>query len=160
MNRVGLGWDIHGLAEGRQLVLGGVCIENKKGCVGHSDGDALLHAIIDAMLGAAGLGDIGTLFPDTDEAYRNISSCILLKRTNDILRGRNLRIINIDCNIILQTPKLASYIDRIKESIAKVLDIETGIIGVKAKTVEHMLNELGTGDAVVCQAVVLLEEDK
>lgn len=158
MKRAGTGWDIHRLAEGRALVLGGVTIPNSKGCVGHSDGDALIHAIIDAMLGAAGLGDIGTQFPDNDSKYKDINSCVLLRCANDLIREKDLHIVNIDSTVILQSPKLAPYIDSMKDCISEALDLEKEFIGVKAKTAEHMLAELGTGDAVAAQAVVLLSD--
>lgn len=158
MNRVGIGWDIHRLAENRDLVIGGVTVENTKGCVGHSDGDALIHAIIDAMLGAAGLGDIGTQFPDTDDQYKDISSRVLLRVAHDLIREKDYEIVNIDANVILQSPKLMPYIPQIKESLSEALDLEEEYIGIKAKTAEHMLGELGNSDAIAAQAVVLLEE--
>lgn len=158
MSRVGYGWDIHKLVIGRDLVLGGVKIPNNKGCLGHSDGDALTHAIIDAMLGAAGLSDIGTQFPDTDEQYKDICSMILLRKTCDMLCKKGLRIINIDATVILQTPKLGPDIKAIKESLSSVLGIPADSIGIKAKTAEHMLGELGSGDAVCAMAIVLLSD--
>lgn len=156
--RVGTGWDIHPLVEGRDLVLGGVYIENNKGCAGHSDGDALIHAVIDAMLGAAGLGDIGDMFPDTDETYRGISSVVLLRIANDRLRENDFEIVNVDCTVILQSPKLGAYKDRMCETIAEALDLDLNMVNVKAKTAEHMLGELGSSNAVMAQAAVLLEE--
>ena len=157
--RVGTGWDIHPLVEGRDLILGGVTIENSKGCAGHSDGDALLHAIIDAMLGAAGLEDIGTQFPDTDETYRDISSLTLLRVAHDLVRENGYNVVNVDSTIILQSPRLAPYKNEMCIRIAQALDLDEDCVSVKAKTAEHMLCELGRSDAVVAQAAVLLEEN-
>jgi len=157
--RVGTGWDIHPLVEGRVLILGGVEIENSKGCAGHSDGDALLHAIIDAMLGAAGLEDIGTQFPDTDPEYKDISSLTLLRVAHDLVRENGFNVVNVDSTIILQSPKLAPYKNEMCIKIANALDLDEDCVSVKAKTAEHMLCELGRSDAVVAQAAVLLEEN-
>lgn len=156
MNRVGTGWDIHKLVSGRALVLGGVKIESGKGCLGHSDGDALIHAVIDSLLGAAALGDIGFHFPDTDMAYKDVSSLVLLKKTSDLLKGHGFSVINVDCTVILQSPKLAPYKDLMALSIASCLGLDASCVNVKAKTAEYMLNELGSGDAVVCQAVAMV----
>ncbi len=156
--RVGSGWDLHKLEEGRALFLGGVEIESPKGAVAHSDGDALIHAMIDALLGAAGLSDIGTYFPDTDPTYKDIDSRVLLRMTNDLVRERDLDIVNFDTTIVLQSPKLASYIPLMKESLSEALDLDESCIGIKAKTAEHILGELGSSDAVMAMATVLLEE--
>lgn len=158
MKRTGLGWDIHKLAENRPLIIGGVEIPNSKGCVGHSDGDALTHAVIDSLLGASGLGDIGEHFPDTDDQYKDISSLVLLRVTNDMLREHDYEIIDIDANIILQSPKLSPYKDAIRDSIAKTLDLDIDQVNIKAKTAEHMLGEVGTGDAIIAQAIALIEK--
>lgn len=158
MLRVGTGWDIHKLVEKRDLILGGVVVESPKGCLGHSDGDALCHAIIDAMLGACGLDDIGTQFPDTDSQYKDVSSRVLLRMTNDMIREHGWNLVNIDTTVILQNPKLKPYVSEIRESLAEALDLDEDCIGVKAKTAEGMLGELGTADAVVAQAVVLIEK--
>lgn len=157
--RVGTGWDIHKLEEGRPLILGGVEIPNDKGCVGHSDGDALLHAIADALLGAAGMEDIGTQFPDTDPSYENIDSRVLLRLVNDKLRENDWSIVNIDSTVILQSPKLGPYKNLMKEQIASSLDIEEDKIAVKAKTAEKMMGELGTSDAVIAQSTVLIKKN-
>ncbi len=157
MNRVGTGWDIHALAEGRDLILGGVKIDGPKGCVGHSDGDALIHAVIDSLLGACGLDDIGTLFPDSDPRYKGISSVLLLENVMDMVRERGYKVVNVDTTIILQSPKLGPYKASIRERMAALLGIRTDCFDVKAKTAEHMLGELGTADAVVCQSICLLE---
>ncbi len=159
MNRVGTGWDIHRLAEGRDLILGGVRIDSSKGCVGHSDGDALVHAVIDSLLGACGMDDIGTMFPDTDPRYRGISSMVLLSRVVDMVRERGYRIVNVDTTVILQSPKLGPYKAGIRESMSRALGIQVECFDVKAKTAERMLGELGTSDAVECQSVCLLERD-
>lgn len=156
MSRIGTGWDIHRLAEGRNLVLGGVRIESPKGCVGHSDGDALIHAVIDSLLGAAGLDDIGTLFPDNDPAFKDIDSAILLEKTVALVRSKGYSIVNIDTTVILQSPKLGPYKKAIRERMSSLMGISFDCFDVKAKTAEHMLGELGTGDAVVCQAACLL----
>lgn len=156
--RIGNGWDLHRLEEGRTLVLGGVEIESPKGAVAHSDGDALIHAMIDALLGAAGLADIGTYFPDTDPTYKDIDSRVLLRMTNDLVREKDYDIVNFDTTIVLQSPKLAPYIPLMKEALSEALDLDKDCIGIKAKTAEHILGELGTGDAVMASAVVLLEE--
>ncbi len=156
--RIGNGWDLHRLEEGKPLILGGVEIESTKGAVAHSDGDALIHAMIDALLGAAGLSDIGTYFPDTDPTYKDIDSRVLLRMTNDLIRERDLDIVNFDTTVVLQSPKLASYIPLMKESLSEALDLDESCIGIKAKTAEHILGELGSSDAVMAMATVLLEE--
>lgn len=155
--RVGTGWDLHKLASERKLVLGGVLIPSEKGCVGHSDGDALIHAIIDALLGACGLDDIGTLFPDTDPAYKDADSTKLLSQVVSKIKALGFKISNLDTTVILQTPKLGPYKAQIKEKLAGLLGIDVGCVGVKAKTAEGILLELGSGDAVIAQAVVLVE---
>ena len=155
--RVGTGWDLHKLASGRRLVLGGVVIPSEKGCVGHSDGDALLHAIIDALLGASGLEDIGTLFPDTDPAYKDADSAKLLTQVVEKIKQLGFSISNVDTTVILQAPKLGPYKAEIKRRLAELLGVEPNCIGVKAKTAEGILGELGQGEAVISQAVVLLE---
>ena len=157
MSRIGTGWDIHKLVPGRDFVLGGVKIESPKGCLGHSDGDALIHAVIDAILGACSMGDIGTLFPDTDPQYKGISSTVLLSQVMDSVREKGFRIVNVDTTVILQSPKMGPYKDEIRSRMAKLLGVGEDCFCVKAKTAEHMLGELGTGDAVVCQAVCLID---
>ena len=155
--RVGTGWDLHKLASERKLVLGGVVIPSEKGCVGHSDGDALIHAIIDALLGACGLDDIGTLFTDTDPAYKDADSTKLLSQVVSKIKALGFKISNLDTTVILQTPKLGPYKAQIKEKLAGLFGIDVGCVGVKAKTAEGILLELGSGDAVIAQAVVLVE---
>ncbi len=154
--RVGTGWDLHKLVPGRNLVLGGVVIPSEKGCAGHSDGDALIHAIIDALLGACGLEDIGTLFPDTDPTYKDADSAILLSSVVSKIKALGFCIGNIDTTVVLQNPKLGPYKTQIKQRLSEVLGIDSSLIGVKAKTAEGVLCELGQGDAVIAQAVVLV----
>lgn len=154
--RVGTGWDLHKLEEGRRLVIGGVLIDSPKGCVAHSDGDVLIHAICDALLGACGLDDIGTLFPDTDISYKDISSSILLEKVVSLVATNGFHVENIDTTIILQTPKLGPYKNAIKENLAALLKIDVSKVGVKAKTAEGALGELGLGTAIIAQAAVLV----
>jgi len=153
--RIGQGFDLHKLGENRDLIIGGVNIPSIKGEIAHSDGDVLIHAIIDAILGANGSSDIGTLFPDNDPKYKNINSEELLKKT---LKLFPCEIINIDCTIILQTPKLKDFIPIIKENLSILIGIESNRIAVKAKTSEKILGELGSGDAIIAQCVILIEE--
>jgi 2-C-methyl-D-erythritol 2,4-cyclodiphosphate synthase len=155
MMRVGIGYDIHQLVPGRKLMLGGVLIPHDKGLLGHSDADALLHSITDALLGAAGLGDIGEHFPDTDPKYKNADSAVLLKAAYDQVKRRGFEIENIDTNIIAQAPKLKPYKYQIESRIASVLEIETRRVNVKARTNEQ-LDAVGRGEAIIAQAVVLL----
>ena len=156
MYRIGLGYDIHKLASGRDLIIGGVKITHEKGLLGHSDADVLIHAIIDGMLGALALSDIGTLFPDDDAAYKGADSTVLLKKVYDIIKSKNYVISNIDSNIIAQNPKMMPYIPKMKEVLCKVLDIEQDRLSIKAKTNEKM-DAVGQELAIEAQAVVLLE---
>ena len=153
--RIGEGWDIHQLVEGRKLVLGGVEIPYSKGLLGHSDADALLHAITDALLGAAALGDIGKHFPDTDPQFKGADSALLLAKVAFDVRALGYRIVNLDSTIIAQAPKLAPHIQPMRERIAFVLDLEVGCVNVKAKTAEKM-GPVGEGLAIEARAVVLL----
>ena len=153
--RVGLGYDSHRLAEGRKLVLGGVEIPFEKGCVAHSDGDALIHAICDALLGAAGLSDIGSHFPDTDNQYKNIDSKILLAKVVKLLQQRGLKINNVDTTIIIEKPKMAPYHDAMVQTLAEVMGIEPTQLTIKAKTNEKM-GFVGSGEGVVCFATCTL----
>lgn len=155
--RIGEGWDIHQLVEGRKLMLGGVEIPHTKGLLGHSDADALLHAITDALLGAAALGDIGKHFPDTDERYKGADSAVLLAKVVADVRALGFRIVNIDSTVIAQAPKLAPYIQPMRERIAFVLDVDVGCVNVKAKTAEKM-GPVGEGRAMEARAVVLLNK--
>ena len=153
--RIGQGWDIHALVEGRPLILGGVHIPSDKGLLGHSDADALLHAIIDALLGAAGLGDIGRHFPDTDERFRGADSMVLLRQAAQRVRERGWQIGNVDATVIAQAPRLAPHIAAMCESIAGGLALAPEQVNVKAKTAEKM-GPVGEGKAMQAQAVVLL----
>ena len=155
--RIGMGYDVHKLVEGRKLILGGVEIPYEKGSLGHSDADVLLHAIMDALLGAAALGDIGKHFPDTDEAYKGISSIRLLEHVSRLLEEHGFIVENIDATIIAQRPKMRPHIDRMRENIAAALQIETEQINVKATT-EEGLGFTGNGEGISSQAVCLLEK--
>ena len=136
--RVGFGYDVHALTEGRRLVLGGVEIPHEKGLLGHSDADVPLHAIMDALLGAAALGDIGKYFPDTDNSFKDIDSLVLLSKTKIILSQHGFSINNIDTTIVAQAPKLAPFIPQMRENIARVLSLDISYISVKATTTEHL----------------------
>jgi 2-C-methyl-D-erythritol 2,4-cyclodiphosphate synthase len=153
--RVGEGWDIHALVEGRPLVLGGVRIPHDKGLLGHSDADALLHAITDALLGAAALGDIGRHFPDTDPAFKGADSGVLLAEAARRVRAKGYAIGNVDSTVIAQAPKLAPHIDTMRSRIAALLEIDPDQVNVKAKTAEKM-GPVGEGKAMEARAVVLL----
>jgi 2-C-methyl-D-erythritol 2,4-cyclodiphosphate synthase len=154
--RIGEGWDIHALVDGRKLMLGGVHIPHHKGLLGHSDADALLHAITDALLGAAAMGDIGTHFPDTDARFKGADSALLLAEVARAVRERGYTIGNVDSTVIAQAPKLAPHIDAMRTRIAQVLDVAVGQVNVKAKTAEKM-GPVGEGLAMEARAVVLLQ---
>ncbi len=154
--RIGIGYDIHRFAENRDLILGGIKIPYEKGLMGHSDADALIHAIIDALLGALSLQDIGTLFPDTDEKYKNANSVELLKNVMNLVEERGYKINNIDSNIIAQAPKMMPYIPQMKQKLAQVLNIDINSISIKAKTKEG-LDSVGEKLSIECNAVVMLE---
>ena len=153
--RIGEGWDIHALVEGRALILGGVDIPFPKGLLGHSDADALLHAISDALLGAAALGDIGTHFPDTDVQWKGANSGLLLSEIAKRVRAQGFEIGNVDSTIIAQAPKLAPFISAMRENIAHALSVSVSQVNVKAKTTEK-LGPVGEGLAMEARAVVLL----
>lgn len=153
--RIGMGYDVHRLVEDRKLILGGVEIPYEKGLLGHSDADVLLHAIMDALLGGAALGDIGKHFPDTDEQYRGISSLKLLEKVGALLEENCFFIENIDATIIAQAPKMRPFIDTMRENIANALGIETAQINVKATT-EEGLGFTGSGEGISAQAICLL----
>ena len=153
--RIGEGWDIHALVEGRKLLLGGVEIPHTKGLLGHSDADALLHAITDALLGAAAMGDIGTHFPDTDAAFKGADSALLLQEAARRVRAQGFEIGNVDSTVVAQAPKLAPYIGAMRESIARALSVGVDQVNVKAKTAEKM-GPVGEGLAMEARAVVLL----
>jgi 2-C-methyl-D-erythritol 2,4-cyclodiphosphate synthase len=149
--RVGIGYDIHRLVEGRRCVIGGVEIPYVKGLLGHSDADVLLHALCDAILGAAGAGDIGELFPDTDPKFCEANSKQLLKTVAGMVAEKGFRIVNVDTVIIAQEPKLMSFKQKIKETVAELLSLDPGCVGVKAKTNEG-LGEIGKIEAIACFA--------
>ncbi len=155
--RIGIGYDIHRLAENRDLIIGGVKIPYEKGLLGHSDADVLIHAIIDSLLGALALDDIGTLFPDTDEKYKDAYSMILLRKVCDKVQEEGYWINNIDTNIIAQAPKMMLYIPQMKEVLSPILGLNSTDISIKAKTKEK-LDSVGDGLAIEAQAVVMLEK--
>ena len=158
MIRIGLGYDLHRLVEGRPLILGGVKVPFEKGLEGHSDADALAHAITDALLGAAALGNIGQHFPDTDPRYKNVDSIVLLGHAADMLRAHGYRIVNIDSNIVAQRPKLNPYLDAMRNRLSECLQLEVDRISVKAKTNERVGPE-GREEAISTQAIALIESD-
>ena len=155
--RIGHGYDVHRLTAGRRLVIGGVTIPYEKGLLGHSDADVLLHAISDALLGAAALGDIGKHFPDTDECYKDADSLVLLSAVGQILSNAGYRPSNIDATVIAQAPKLAPHIQMMRENIAKALNIDYGAVSVKATTEEH-LGFTGNGEGISAHAVCIIEK--
>jgi 2-C-methyl-D-erythritol 2,4-cyclodiphosphate synthase len=154
--RIGQGLDVHALVPGRKLLLGGVEIAYPAGLLGHSDGDALLHAICDALIGAAGLGDIGQHFPDNDGRYAGADSLELLRETAQRLDGLRWRVVNVDCTVIAQAPKLAPHVPQMVRNIAAALGVAPAQVNVKAKTTEH-LGFAGRGEGIAAQAVVLIE---
>jgi len=153
--RVGIGYDIHPLVPGRKLILGGVEIAFEKGLFGHSDADVLIHAIMDAIIGALGLGDIGEHFPDSDLTYKDISSLILLSKVEELLSSSRFRVVNVDSVIIAEAPKLSPYIGEMRRKLASVLKVEEERINIKATTNER-IGDIGEGKAIASQAVVLL----
>ena len=155
--RIGTGYDVHRLVEGRKLILGGVTIPFEKGLLGHSDADVLVHAIMDALLGAAALGDIGKLFPDNDDTFLDADSMKLLAIVRDRLADKLYVVENVDATIIAQKPKLAEYIPAMKENIAKTLGIDPDRVNVKATTEEH-LGITGRGEGIAAEAVALINE--
>ena len=154
--RIGHGYDVHKLVEGRDLILGGVKIPYEKGLLGHSDADVLLHAVSDALLGAAALGDIGKHFPNTDPQYKGADSLELLRVVGEKIKEAGYKVCNIDVTMIAQRPKLAPHIPTMRENIARVLNVEIGQVNVKATTEEH-LGFTGDGSGMSCHAVCLLE---
>lgn len=154
--RIGHGYDVHRLAEGRKLVLGGVCIPFDRGLDGHSDADVLVHALMDALLGAAALGDIGKLFPDNDDEYLGADSIELLKTVCLRLSEKGYRVSNVDCTVIAQRPKLAPFIDKMRERISSAMGIALDCVSVKATTEEH-LGFTGEGLGIAAHAVALIE---
>lgn len=157
MMRIGHGYDVHRLVEGRPLILGGVEIPHDRGLLGHSDADVLTHAVMDALLGAAGLWDIGHAFPDTDPAYRGISSLLLLEQVMEMLRSKGFSVGNIDATILAQKPKLVPYIPQMREHIARICGVEPGAVNVKATT-EEGLGFTGSEQGIAAHAVALLTQ--
>ena len=153
--RIGHGYDVHRLVEGRKLIMGGVTIPYEKGLLGHSDADVLVHAVIDALLGAAALGDIGTHFPDAEERYRGISSLVLLRETAALLRENGFLLGNVDATIVAQKPKLAPYIAAMRSNLAQCLGVDASEVSVKATTSEGM-NDEGAGKCMTARAVCTL----
>jgi 2-C-methyl-D-erythritol 2,4-cyclodiphosphate synthase len=153
--RIGQGFDVHALVPGRRLVLGGVSIEHQQGLLGHSDADVLLHAITDALLGAAGLGDIGRAYPDSDPSHRDADSRKLLAEVVQRIQGQGWRVGNLDCVVIAEQPRIAPYVEAIRVSIAQLLNTEPARVNVKGKTTER-LGFIGRGEAIAASAVVLL----
>lgn len=155
MFRIGQGFDIHKLVEGRKLIIGGIEIDYEKGLLGHSDADVLIHSIIDALLGALALGDIGTHFPDNDSKYKNIDSTILLKETKKLIEKKGYKINNLDNTIFAQEPKMKPYIPLIREKLSQILEIDKDLISIKAKTMEEQ-DSVGEKKSISTQSVVLL----
>lgn len=153
--RIGQGYDVHALVEGRRLIIGGVDIPYDKGLAGHSDADVLLHAVCDALLGAAALGDIGSHFPDSDPRYRGADSRVLLRAVGDKVRGAGWLIGNVDATIVAQAPRMAPHVTAMRENIAADLCLGVGAVSVKAKTTEK-LGYIGAGEGIAAQAVALL----
>ncbi len=158
MFRIGEGYDVHRLSDNRKMIIGGVEIEYEKGLLGHSDADVLLHAISDSLLGAAALGDIGHLFPDTDEKYEGANSLLLLSETVKHLKNNGFSVINIDSTIIAQKPKMAPYIDKMRENIALAVGIDKSCVSVKATTEEN-LGFTGEGLGIAAKAIALITDD-
>lgn len=157
MIRVGMGYDVHKLVKGRKLILGGVEISHTLGLLGHSDADVLLHAVADALLGAAALGDIGRHFPDTDERYKGISSLVLLEKTGVLIADKGYKIGNVDATVVAQRPKLAKFIPEMNRNIAQALDMDEDAVNVKATTTEG-LGFAGTEEGIAAYAVVAMEK--
>jgi 2-C-methyl-D-erythritol 2,4-cyclodiphosphate synthase len=157
--RIGQGIDFHRLEKGRDLWLGGIRVPSEKGCLAHSDGDVLLHALCDALLGAAGLDDIGHYFPDSDSKYKDIDSKLLLERTIEIIQGKGFKVENIDCTVCLEKPKIAPYISEMKDVISRLTGIPSECISIKATTTEK-LGFTGREEGMAAFAIVLIENHK
>lgn len=158
MFRIGNGYDVHKLVEGRKLILGGVEIEHTLGLLGHSDADVLIHAVMDAIIGAAALGDIGKLFPDTDEKYRGADSVLLLEKTVEFIESKGYKISNIDSILVAQKPKISPFIQKMRENIAKACNIDVDFVSVKATT-EEKLGFTGREEGISAHAVCLITKD-
>jgi 2-C-methyl-D-erythritol 2,4-cyclodiphosphate synthase len=156
MTRSGIGYDLHRLAEGKKLMIGGIEVPFDRGSVGHSDGDVLSHALCDALLGAAGLGDIGTHFPDTDPKWKGVSSLLFLEHTRKLLDARRLRIAHLDAVVVCERPRLGPHFPKMREALAKALGVSPEHINLKAKTNEGA-GEIGRGEAIAAHAIATLE---
>ena len=154
--RIGHGYDVHRLVEGRALIIGGENIKYERGLLGHSDADVLTHAVMDALLGAAGLGDIGRHFPDSDERYRGADSLVLLSHVIDLLASQGWKTVNVDATVIAQAPKLSPHIERMRENLARVIGVSPSDVNVKATT-EERLGFTGSGEGIAAHAVALIE---
>ena len=154
--RIGIGYDVHRLVEGRKLVLGGVTIPFEKGLLGHSDADVLIHAVCDALLGAAGLGDIGLHFPDTDPKLKDISSMIILSKTYNILKNKGFTVINLDSTIMTEAPKITPFKAKMEKNIARTIEIKPECVNVKATTLET-LGMMGKGEGIAALCIALIE---
>lgn len=157
--KIGIGYDVHALKENRKLIIGGVQINYEKGLDGHSDADVLIHAIMDSLLGAIGCGDIGRLFPDTDDRYKDVDSRVLLRQVVNLMKDKNYELGNLDAIIIAQKPKMSPYIEQMKINLAEDLETDISNINVKATTTEHLGFE-GRGEGIAAQAVCLLENQE
>lgn len=157
MIRIGEGYDVHRLVEGRRLILGGVEIAHELGLLGHSDADVLLHAVMDALLGAVALGDIGRHFPDNDASFKNIDSKLLLEKVVSLVKEKGYRVVNIDCTVIAQRPKLKDYVEDMRACIARLAEIDTEFVNVKATT-EEKLGFTGREEGIAARAVCLVEK--
>ncbi len=156
--RIGLGYDVHAFSADRALILGGVSVPHDQGLAGHSDADVLVHALMDALVGAMRKGDIGRLFPDTDPAFKGISSLVLLAHVGELMRSEGYRLLDADTVLVLEQPKVSPYRDEMRANMARALGVDVDLIGVKATTTER-LGFAGRGEGVAAQAVVLLERD-
>ncbi len=156
--RIGHGYDVHAFAEGRRLVLGGVDVPHSKGLMGHSDADVLTHAVCDALLGAAALGDIGGHFPDTDPAYKGADSLLLLKAVAKLLKDKGYRVVNVDSTVIAQKPKLAPFIGQMRQNLAEAMGLQLDEVSVKATTEEH-LGFTGREEGIAAHALCLIEKE-
>jgi 2-C-methyl-D-erythritol 2,4-cyclodiphosphate synthase len=159
MHRVGIGFDVHQLAAGRKFILGGVVIPHSKGLQGHSDADVLLHALTDALLGAAGLGDIGMHFPDSDPQWKNASSEIFVRKALKDLKANTWTVVNVDMILFAQEPRLAPFRDAIRANVSKLLELPESQVNLKATTTDHM-GFIGRGEGIAAQVVVLLKNDE
>ena len=157
MYRIGQGFDIHVLAENRKLILGGIEIQYNKGLLGHSDADVLIHAVIDALFGALAAGDIGTHFPDSSPEYKNIDSCVLLKKAYDLVKNEGYTVNNIDCTILAEEPKMKPYIPLMREKLSKLLEIGINQLSIKAKTMEKQ-DSIGQQNSIAAQCCLLLKK--